>query len=86
MTGREIRISRSAERQHGKLPRTDRARVGREMLALTDDPFPGGARKLFGHRDVFRIPVGPCRILYSVSETELIIAILKVGHCRDVYR
>ena len=56
------------------------------MLALADDPFPRGARKLSGYHDVFRIRVGPCRILYSVSETELIIAILKVGHHRDVYR
>ena len=56
------------------------------MLALADDPFPRGARKLSGYHDVFRIRVGPYRILYSVSETELIIAILKVGHRRDVYR
>ena len=86
MIRREIRISRSAEIQLGKLPRSDQARVAREMLALADDPFPRGARKLSGYHDVFRIRVGPYRILYSVSETELIIAILKVGHRRDVYR
>ena len=86
MAGHEIRISRTAERQLGKLPGSDRARVAREMLSLADDPFPRGARKLIGYRDVFRIRVGQYRILYSVSETELIIVILKVGHRRDVYR
>ena len=56
------------------------------MLALAQDPFPRGARKLFGYHDVFRVRVEPYRILYSVSETELIIAFLKVGHRRDAYR
>lgn len=56
------------------------------MLALADDPFPKGARKLLGYRDVFRIRVGPYRVLYSVSETELIVVVLKVGHRRGVYR
>lgn len=41
---------------------------------------------LFGYQDVFRIRVGSYRILYSVSETQLIFVVLKVGHCRDVYR
>lgn len=86
MTRREVRISCSAERQLRNLPQSDQALVAREMLALADDPFPRGARKISGYRDVFRVRVGPYRILYSVSETELIIAVLKVGHCRDVYR
>lgn len=56
------------------------------MLALADDPFPKGARKLFGYQDVFRIRVGSYRILYSVSETQLIIVVLKLGYRRDAYR
>lgn len=82
----ELRVSRSAERQLRKLSRTDQARVAQAMLALADDPFPKGARKLLGYRDVFRIRVGPYRVLYSVSETELIVVVLKVGHRRGVYR
>ena len=82
----ELRVSRSAEKQLRKLPRTDQARVAQAMLALADDPFPKGARKLLGYRDVFRIRIGPYRVLYSVSETELIVVVLKVGHRRGVYR
>lgn len=86
MASLELRVSRSAERQLRKLPRTDQARVAQAMLVLADDPFPKGARKLLGYRDVFRIRVGPYRVLYSVSETELIVVVLKVGHRRGVYR
>ena len=56
------------------------------MLALANDPYPRGARKLSGYDDVFRVRVAQYRILYSVSENELIIVVLKVGHRRDVHR
>ena len=35
------------------------------MLALADDPFPRGTRKLSGYDDVFRVRVGRYRILYK---------------------
>ena len=56
------------------------------MLALADDPFPRGARKLSGYDDVYRIREGRYRILYSASKEKLIVVVLKVGHRRDVYR
>lgn len=56
------------------------------MLALPDDPFPPGSRKLSGHDDVFRIRVGVYRVVYDVSEATLVIIILKIGHRKDVYR
>lgn len=56
------------------------------MLALADDPFPRGSRKLAGYDDVFRVRTGRYRILYSVTEPKLIIVVLKVGHRREVYR
>ena len=82
----EIEISRTAERQLRRLPREDQVRVARTMLALSDNPYPRGARKLSGHDDVFRVRTGHYRILYSVSGRALVIAVLKVGHRRDVYR
>ena len=82
----EIEISRTAEKQLRRLPRDDQERVARAMLALADDPFPRGARKLSGYDDVFRVRTGRYRILYSVSELALIVVVLKVGHRRDIYR
>ena len=82
----EIEISRTAERQLCRLPRADRVRVVQAMLALANNPFPRGARKLSGHDDVFRVRAGRYRILYSVAGRALVIAVLKIGHRRDVYR
>ena len=82
----EIEISRTAEKQLRRLPRDDQERVARAMLALADDPFPRGARKLAGYDDVFRVRAGRYRILYSVSEHALVIVVLKGGRRRDDYR
>jgi mRNA interferase RelE/StbE len=81
-----IEITRSAEKQLKKLPAEDRGRVARAMIALGDEPFPAGSRKLTGYDDVFRIRVAVYRILYSVSGRRLVIIILKIGHRKDVYR
>ncbi len=81
----EIEITRTAERQLKNLEREDQERVVRAILALADDPFPRGSRKLSGYEDVFRIRVGRYRVLYSVSGRTMIIIILKIGHRKDVH-
>ena len=82
----DIEISRTAEKQLRKLPQVDQQRVARRISSLASDPFPGGTRKLAGYDDVFRVRVGPYRIIYSVGAATLIIIILKIGHRSDVYR
>ena len=43
-------------------------------------------RKLSGYDDVVRVRVGHYRVLYSVSDTRLVIFVLKIGQREDVYR
>ena len=81
-----IEISRTAAKQLRELPSDGRRRVARRMVALGDDPYPPGSRKLTGYDDVFRIRVGTYRVLYSVEGRRLTIIILKIGHRKDVYR
>ena len=80
-----IRISRVAERQLKKLPPDGRDRVVRAVRALADDPVPRGSRRLTGY-DVFRIRIGPDRVLYSAAASTLTILVLKIGHRKDAYR
>lgn len=86
MASYEIEISRTAERQLRKLAEEDQLRVVHAVMALADQPRPRGARKLTGFDDVFRIRVGRCRVLYTVSDARLVILVLKIGHRKDVYR
>ncbi len=82
----DVRISRMAERQLKKLPSEGRDRVVRAVRALADDPVPRGSRRLTGYDDVFRIRIGPYRVLYSVAASALTVLVLKIGHRKDVYR
>jgi len=86
MASYEIEISRTAEKQLKELAGEDQPRVVRALLALADQPRPRGSRKLTGYNDVFRIRVGRFRVLYSVSDTRLVIFILKIGPRKDIYR
>lgn len=86
MASYEIEISRTAEKQLRNLSERDQLRVVRAALALAEEPYPRGTRKLSGYDDVFRIRVGRFRVLYSVVKNRLVILILKIGHRKDVYR
>lgn len=86
MASYEIEISRTAEKQLRNLSERDQLRVVRAALALAEEPYPRGTRKLSGYDDVFRIRVGRFRVLYSVVKNQLVILILKIGHRKDVYR
>ena len=48
-----VEISRTAERQFKRLPKPDQARLVQTVLALAEDPFPKGSRKLSGYDDVW---------------------------------
>ena len=81
-----IQVSGMAERQLKKLSSEARDRVVRAVRALADDPVPRGSRRLTGYDDVFRVRIGPYRVLYSVAASTLTILVLKIGHRRDIYR
>ena len=86
MTTLRIQVSRTAERALSELAVDGRERVVRAIQALAQTPFPAGCRKLTGYDDVFRIRVGPYRVLYSVNAGALIVIVLKAGHRKNVYR
>ena len=81
-----ISVSSTAERQLRRLPRSDLGEVVEAIERLATEPRPRGSRKLVGYDDVFRIRVGPYRVLYSVDDRAVIVIILKVGNRRDLYR
>lgn len=82
----EVRISQTAAKQLRKLPREDQERVAAKAAALATDPRPAGTHKLRGYEDVWRVRVGPYRILYSVADAEVIVIVLKIGHRSKIYR
>ena len=81
-----IEIGRSAAREIRTIGRKkDRQRVVARIGALADDPRPPGCTKLSG-QEAYRVRQGEYRIVYTVADDVRVVAVVKVGNRRDVYR
>ncbi|MFQ5829973.1 MAG: type II toxin-antitoxin system RelE/ParE family toxin [Candidatus Methylomirabilia bacterium] len=85
MASYRLLIKPSAVKELEALPLKDRRRVVARLRGLSDQPRPLGCEKLTGH-DLYRVRQGNYRILYEVQDHDLTVAIIKIGHRREIYR
>jgi mRNA interferase RelE/StbE len=81
-----IEYTPAFERSFRRLPRDVQVRVSRKISALASEPRPPGSRKLHGTADLWRIRVGPYRVLYQIQDAVLLVVLIEVAHRREVYR
>ncbi|PYK58792.1 MAG: type II toxin-antitoxin system RelE/ParE family toxin [Verrucomicrobia bacterium] len=81
-----VSFRRSAEKDLRKLDAAPRRRVLRSIDALVLNPRPVGCRKLYGSENAYRIRIGDYRVIYTVDDDILVVAIERVRHRREVYR
>jgi mRNA interferase RelE/StbE len=81
----ELRFKPSVAKDVRGIPRTEGRRVLARIESLRDDPRPPGCEKLSAH-ERYRLRQGSYRILYSVSDADVAIEIVRVAHRREVYR
>jgi mRNA interferase RelE/StbE len=81
----KIEIARDARKELARLPVQFQTRIAKAILALEENPFPHGCKKL-RNRDGWRIRVGDCRVLYFADAKTKQIVIGVIGHRREVYR
>ena len=62
----------------------DRPRIQGAIALLGENPHPPGAKALQG-RDGLRVRVGDYRITYTIHDDVLLIAVVTLGHRKDVY-
>ena len=86
MPAYRVVVTPAAERQLGKLRRSDREMVAAALVALAQNPRPAGCKKLQGATDLWRLRVGRYRVIYSTLDDKLLIIVVKVGDRKDVYR
>ena len=85
MASYRLFIKPSAAKEIEALPKKERIRVIHQIQELAENPRPPGCEKL-SWQDKYRVRQGQYRIVYSVSDKELVICVVKVGHLKDVYR
>ena len=79
-------LSTSARKALSKLERSVQERVIVALELLKVDPRPPNAVKLKGMDNVWRIRVGDYRIVYEVTDTELVVWVVRIADRKDVYR
>ena len=79
-------IKPSAERDLRRLPEAIFRRINESLLALRDNPRPGGTVKLSANLKGWRLRVGDYRILYQINDDARMVTIVRIRHRRDVYR
>ena len=85
MASYKVLIKPSAVKEIEDLPRKDRRRVVERIRALASAPRPTGCVKLSAG-EKFRVRQGSYRIVYSISDPEKTVLVVKVGHRGEVYR
>ena len=85
MASYKIYVKPSAVKEIESLPKKDRSRVIQKIRGLAADPRPPGCEKLTGE-EKYRIRQGRYRIVYSITDEELVVIAVKAGHRRDIYK
>jgi len=76
----------SALKQLRALPRDIQRRIARRIDALAEDPRPTASQLLRGSlKGRRRLRVGDYRVIYTVEEDELVVAVISVGHRSVIY-
>ena len=79
-----IELRPAAVRALKRIDHQDRDRIRGAIALLGQDPRPPGAKALQG-RPGLRVRVGDYRIIYTVDDSVLVVAVITLGHRRDVY-
>ncbi|MBI5444238.1 MAG: type II toxin-antitoxin system RelE/ParE family toxin [Deltaproteobacteria bacterium] len=64
----------------------ERARLLSRLAGLCADPRPPGSVKLSGTPEAYRIRQGNYRIVYHIRDAVRVVAVVRIGHRREVYR
>lgn len=81
-----IEVNRSAAKTLKKIPKADRKRIIEKIDSLFDNLPNPDTTKMKGNNPFHKVRTGDYRIIYEIQEDVLVILIVKVGHCKDIYR
>ena len=82
----KIEFRKSAEKDLRRLDSNTQTRIIRAISLLAANPRPSGCRKLVNARNAYRIRLGDYRVIYTVEDVVLVVAIESIRHRREAYR
>ena len=81
----QVELRRRVRQSLDKLPEKDHRVVITALESLEQEPRPRGVEKIRG-TELWRIRKGDYRVIYYINDQEQTIAVVRIGHRRDVYR
>ncbi len=85
MASYSILLTKSAAKELESVPTKDRQRIVAKIGSLAHNPRPAGVEKLSGDAK-YRIRQGDYRILYEITDADLIVTVVRIANRREVYR
>ncbi|KAA0979788.1 type II toxin-antitoxin system RelE/ParE family toxin [Paeniglutamicibacter gangotriensis] len=79
-----IELRPAAARALKRIDHQDRDRIRGAIALLGEEPRPPSAKALQG-RPGLRVRIGDYRIIYTVEDNILVVAVITLGHRRNVY-
>ncbi|HEY3123480.1 MAG TPA: type II toxin-antitoxin system RelE/ParE family toxin [Thermoanaerobaculia bacterium] len=79
-----LKIHPKAVRELAALPKGIQRRTRDDLDLLAADPRPAGRVKQID-KEIFRIRAGDYRTVYRVDDARRLVAVLLIGHRRNVY-
>ena len=68
------------------LDQSTQRRIVRVLERLAEHPRPSGVVKMAGDENLWRVRVGPYRVVYEIHDDRLVVLVLRVGKRGGVYR
>ena len=80
----QVELRPAAVRALKQIDHQDRDRIRGAIALLGEDPRPPSAKALQG-RSGLRVRIGDYRIIYTVDDDILVVAVITLGHRRNFY-
>jgi mRNA interferase RelE/StbE len=82
----KVKVAEEAAKFIRKQDKRFQRQIINHIRELAQNPRPVGCKKLQGYKELYRIPSGNYRIVYTIREKMLLVFVVRVAHRKDIYR
>lgn len=82
----QVKVAQEAAKFILKQDKHIQRQIINNIRQLAHNPRPQDCKKLKGFENLYRIPSGNFRIVYTIRKKILLIFVVRVAHRKDIYR
>ena len=82
----QVKVAEEAAKFIRKQDKRIQRQIINNIRELAQNPRPQDCKKLQGCKELYRIPSGNYRIIYTIREKMLLVFVVRVARRKDIYR